>query len=232
MAELCNGGIALQDFHRTVKLTTKSSFWKQASNVSSPYCSGSQKLRPTCVWLIHVNSVWLVQPITSPICWQTGFSNSRGLSASVSFLPILHFLILTLTPFSVQTKQWKPHSLVILHSPIPQKCLLCKLIFKSIFLENYMFQCEFNKITVNQKKLLSEWQISQLAMKFAIKYISNKAFSLSQLEHFGLNIYPKTGFLVTVSFLLPNSSPKTGGFMGIVQFCLSGFWVIFPHSIF
>ena len=44
-------------------------------------------------------------------------------------------------------------------------------------------------------------------MKFAIKYISNKAFSLSQLEHFGLYIYPKTGFIVYSFFFTAQLLP-------------------------
>ena len=65
----------------------------------------------------------LAGPIRRPIHWQPGFSKSRGLSASVSFLPLPlpapHlFNFLALSPFFV----WPKHSIVprSLCAPKPQ----------------------------------------------------------------------------------------------------------------
>ena len=51
------------------------------------------------------------------------FSKSRGLAASVSFLPLPHLFIFALTPFFMRAKLWKPRSSLF----APWKCLQRRL---------------------------------------------------------------------------------------------------------
>ena len=70
---------------------------------------------PSCICII------LVQPSQS----QAPFAGSRGLSASVYFLPLHHpLLIFALAPFFVQAKHRKPHSSLF----ASRKCLLHRLL--------------------------------------------------------------------------------------------------------
>ena len=137
--------------------TTKSSFsekgfafCKQASNASSPFVWHSTVLK--YLWSTDVNNIGLAQPITSPVRWRTEVFKSRGLSASVSFLPLPHPLLCLffsffwpLAPFSAQTKHRKSPPSVFLCFQTPRKRLLRRLLFFSVagslISEEYEISC-------------------------------------------------------------------------------------------
>ena len=110
-------------YYRTSRLNTHSvrkvnAFCKQASNV----LSGTRNFK---TFDRHM-SIMFDQPSQSraPFAGERRFSKSRGLSASVSFAPLL-LPIFALAPFFAWAKRRKPSSSLF----APWKCLLRRLSF-------------------------------------------------------------------------------------------------------
>ena len=85
------------------------------------------------------------EPITSPVRWRTGFSNSRGLSASVSFspLPLPPLSFFALAPSFARLK----------HRHLPRKRLLRRL--KTILHRAYALSSETEAFDTECDKLRS-----------------------------------------------------------------------------